>query len=278
VLLGLGLLGLAAAGRATRGRGAALLLVPPLFLAALFLAYDGTHLRYLMPATAFLAIAAAVTLQRLARAGAAGRALAAALVAVPLVQAARLDVVLGRTDTRTLAALELPQVIPPGERAAVDGYGPPLVPTAASVDAIDELVWTTRTEVRALELARAGLPDPPEARDLVPVGRFWRFDSYYPGDYELGGGQPKELDAWMDEWDIRYYVQVDRLPDPERRLPVTELTARRGRLVSTRSPATDGEVPREALLPAEMLFPLTALWRTERPGPLVRCWRIEAER
>jgi len=107
------------------------------------------------------------------------------------------------------------------------------------------------------------------------VGRFWKFDSYYPQDYELGE-QPKELSDWMDEWGIRSYVQSDRLPDPERRRPVTELTARRGRLVYALSPATDGGVPREALLPAEMLFPLTELWGTRQPGPLIRCWRIEA--
>ena len=275
VLLALGLLGLPGLARAARGRGASLLVVPPLFLAVLFLAYDGTHVRYLMPATAFLALSAAALLQRLAGRGGAARLAAAALVAVPLLQAARLDLVLGRTDTRTLAALELPAVIPPGERVAIDGYAPPLRPTAASVDAIDELVWTTRTEVRALDLARAGVPEPADARDLIPVGRFWRFDSYYPDDHELG--PPQELGAWMDEWAIRWYVQVDRLPDDERRRPVTELTARRGRLVSVRSPARDGvSVPHEALLPAEMLFPLTELWRTARPGPLIRCWRIEA--
>ena len=276
VLLTLGLIGLPALARAARGRGAALLVVPPLFLAVLFLAYDGTHLRYLMPATAFLALSAGALVQRLARGGGAGRLAAALLLAVPLLQAARLDLVLGRTDTRTLAALELPSLIPPGERVAIDGYAPPLLPTAASVDAIDELVWTTRTEVRALDLARAGLPEPAEARDLIPVGRFWKFDSYYASDYELGGS--KELGEWMDEWAIRWYVQVDRLPDPARRLPVTELTARRGRLAYTRSPAPDAvSVPREALLPAEMHFPLTELWRTARPGPLIRCWRIEGE-
>jgi len=183
--------------------------------------------------------------------------------------------VLGRTDTRTLAAIELPRLIPPGERVAVDGYAPPLQPTAASVDAIDELVWTTRTEVRALDLARAGVPEPADARDLVPVGRFWKFDSYYADDYELG--PPKALGQWMDEWDVRWYVQVDRLPDDARRRPVTELTLGRGRLVHVQSPALDGaSVPREALLPAEMLCPLTELWRTARPGPLIRCWRIEA--
>lgn len=274
VLLLLGMIGLPALARATRGRGAALLVVPPLFLAVLFLAYDGTHVRYLMPATAFLALSAGFLLERLAGAGGAARGAAALLIAVPLVQAARLDLVLGRTDTRTQAALDLPALIPPGARVALDGYGPPLLPTAASVDAIDEQVWTTRTETRALDLVRAGVPEPSEARDLIPVGRFWKFDSYYAGDYEAGDA-PKSLGEWMDEWDIRHYVQVDRVPDAERRKPVTELMAARGRLIYTLSPAPglEGE-PGEALLPAEMLFPLTALWCTTRPGPLIRCWQI----
>ncbi|HZL99859.1 MAG TPA: hypothetical protein VFD43_06370, partial [Planctomycetota bacterium] len=272
VLLVVGLLGLPALARAARGRGARLAIVPPLFLAALFLAYDGTHVRYLMPATAFLALSAGHALGRLARAGRAGALAAALLVALPLVQAARLDLVLGRPDTRSQAALELPARVAPGERLAVDGYGPPLLPTAASVDAIDELVWTTRNEARALERARAGLPEPAQARDVIPVGRFWTFDSYFPSDYEAGE-PPMELGDWMDDWAIRAYVQVDRIPDPERRRPVTELTARRGELVYELSPVPAGEV-REALLPAEMLFPLVELWRTTRPGPLIRCWRI----
>jgi hypothetical protein len=58
---------------------------------------------------------------------------------------------------------------------------------------------------------------------------------------------------------------------------VTELMAARGRLIYTLSPAGAGATgePSEALLPAEMLFPLTELWRTTRPGPLIRCWQIE---
>ena len=59
VLLALGALGLPAAARASRGRSAALLVVPPVFLAVLFLASDGTHVRYILPATVFLARGAA---------------------------------------------------------------------------------------------------------------------------------------------------------------------------------------------------------------------------
>jgi hypothetical protein len=155
---------------------------------------------------------------------------------------------------------------------ALDGYGPQLEPTAASVIAIESHVWTTRRERRRVDLAAAGLPDPPEARFLVPVGRFWQFDSYYPTDFR--DGDPLSLGDWMDAWEITHYVQVDRLPDEARRQPVTDTLAARGALLAELSP-TGTSPPNEAALPTEMAFPLTQLWCAERPGPWIRCWRVE---
>jgi hypothetical protein len=275
VLLLCGLAGLLMLRRRVPDRRVWLVLAPVGVLALLFLPYDGTHVRYLMPATTFLALGAARMLAAMAARGGAARAAAMLLLALPLVQAARLDQLLGCADTRDQAARSLPAVLPPDARVAVDGYGPPLEPTAASVTAIGAHVWTTRTERRRADLAAAGLPDPQQARFLVPVGRFWRFDSYYATDFL--DGEPTELGNWMDAWDITHYVQVDRLPDEARRQPVTDLTAARGTLLVEFSP-TGSSPPGEAALPTEMAFPLAQLWRAERPGPWIRCWRLGASR
>jgi hypothetical protein len=278
VLVVLGFLGLFAGVRALRGRGASLLLLPPLVVAVVFLLYDGTHVRYLMPAVPFLALGAADALGRVVSAPDGGRglrlAIAAAAVALPLVQAARLDLLLGRTDTRTEAAARLAQMTRPGELIALDGYGPPLAPTGASVARWHSEVWASQLEERALAWHQAGQPDPPEARDVLPLYRFWKFQSCYPTDY-LGGTAPKELADFMREWNVRWYAQVDRAPRREPRAPVDAFTASHGTLVLELSPTGRGS-PREAALPTEMAFALRELWVYERPGPWVRIWRVDS--
>ena len=138
VLLVCGVFGLLLLSRSLRDRRSVLLLAPPLVLAMFFLPYDGAHVRYLMPATPFLALGAARLLVLWASRPGAWRVAACVLLALPLVQAARLDLLLGRTDTRDLAARELPALLPADARVALDGYGPPLEPTAESVAELNE--------------------------------------------------------------------------------------------------------------------------------------------
>lgn len=271
-----GLAGVLLAARGLRGRGALLLALPPWGLAALFLLYDGSHVRYLMPAAPFLAIGAAELLGRLARGpggrSAAGTLLAAVLVALPLAMALRLDQLLAREDTRSEAARRLLELVPPGELVAVDGYGPPLRASAASVRRWHGMVWASQAEERAVAQAAAGLPEPPEARDLLPVYRFWRFQSYYPTDY-VAARQDVELADFLAAWGARWYVQVDRHPEREPRAPVEAFTATHGRLALELSP-TGRSAPRAAELPTEMSFALRDLWAYERPGPWVRVWEL----
>jgi len=277
LLVVLGFLGLLLGARELRGRGATLVLLPPLVLAVLFLLYDGSHVRYLLPAVPFLALGMAGTLARLLASPVGPRgvrlALASAVVALPLVQAARLDQLLAREDTRDEAARRLLELTRPGELIALDGYGPGLQPTAASVARWRALVWASQSEERAVALAATGVPEPPEARDVLPVYRFFRFQSCYPTDYVAPGG-PARLDEVMAAFDVRWYVQVDRHPQREPRAPVDEFTARHGTLVLELSP-TGRTAPREAALPTEMSFALRDLWDYVRPGPWVRVWRLD---
>jgi hypothetical protein len=297
VLVLTGLLGLLALLFRSPSRELLLLVVAPaLCFLCLFLLYDGTHVRYLMPVSLFLALGAASLLRRLAGSGRAGAVVAVLLLAVPLVQAARLDQLLGRTDTRTLAAAVLPGLTGQTERIALDGmgsrYGPPLIPLARPLNqTLSWGLWLSRTEARVLEADALGIPPSPDARAVVPIARFWRFDSYFPSDFLYDGlseaqhraaGRriaanrrfivPVSLADWMDEWSIDAYVQVDRLPDPERRRPVTEFTHANCELVWELSP-TGSSPPEEAELPTDMTFALTQLWEYERPGPWIRLWR-----
>jgi len=273
-----------------------LVIAPAACFVIIFLVYDGTHVRYLMPAGLYLAVGAASLLRGLAQSGRTGAALAGLLLAVPVVQAARLDQLLGRTDTRTLAAAALPGLTERAERIAVDGmgsrYGPPIVPLSGPLrEALSRGLWLGRTEGRVLEADAMGLPPSTDARAVVPITRFWRFDSYFASDFLYDGlseaqhradgrtfsadGRkivPVSLPDWMDEWSIDAYIQVDRLPDAERRRPVTDFTEAACELVWEVSP-TGSSPPEHAELPTDMSFALTQLWECERPGPWIRLWR-----
>ncbi|MFT7464847.1 MAG: hypothetical protein ACI9EF_003207 [Pseudohongiellaceae bacterium] len=297
VLVVLGLLGLLQMLWGRPGRESLLLVLAPAFcFLVIFLVYDGTHVRYLMPVSLFLALGAAQLLSGLARKGAVCRVLAAICVTVPVVQALRFDQLLARDDTRTLAAAALPRMTTASERIAMDGmgsrYGPPMVPRPEPLqEALQAGLWLNRTEGRVLEAAAAGLPPSAAARALLPVARFWRFDSYYASDYlyeglsesqHRGAGrkitssgqsiEPLPLTQWMDDWGIDALIQVDRIPDADRRRPLTDFTENSCELVWEISP-TGKTDPTEAALPTDMSFALTQLWTYERPGPWIRFWR-----
>lgn len=280
------LLGIAGLFALARGAGDArrqawwLVVVPTLGFAVAFLLYEGSHVRYLMPTTAGLALGAGVTCARLWDAGGARRIVAALLVALPLVQALRFDQLLLRTDTRVLAADAVVDLTDPDDVLAVDHHGsyyaPPLRPTGASLPPLVSAVPLTGRERRWLAWHEADVDDPHEARAIVPITRFYVFDSYYPTDYVLGTRERAFADV-LDDWGVTVYVQVDRLPDDARRQPITDETARRGALVYEVSP-TGETPPHEAALPTDMGFALADLWRYERPGPWVRVWRLGEER
>ncbi len=276
--------------RTLRAANLLLVVVPGVLATALFLLYDGSHVRYLMTATPFLALGAGRLVAALARRGPAAAGFAWLLLALPIVQAVRLDVLLGREDTRTLAARELLEHIGPEDVAAVDGlgsqYGPPMRPRAETLVAVLEdqtaravgpeqagLVWLGRAEQRIVEEAEAGLPPPPDARRLLPIQRYWRYLSYYPSDF-LFGEAPVSLEAWMADWGVDVYVRVDRAPRAEPRAPVDAFTAAHGVPIYERSP-TGRTDPAEAALPTDMDFALTQLWTYERPGPWIRAWRLD---
>ena len=249
----------------------------------------------MMIAVPFLALGAGRVLAGLARRGVGARVLACALLAIPLVQSARLDMLLAREDTRSVASRDLLAVIGANDLAAVDGlgsqYGPPLVPRGETLQLMmsdqaaravgpeqQGMIWLSRSEQRLIDELEAGLPPSPNARHLLAPQRYWKYISYYPTDFLFPGEEEAfSLDRWMDQWGVDVYVRVDRTPEAEPRAPVDEFTVQHGVLVYELSP-TRQTAPREAALPTDMDFALTQLWTYERPGPWIRAWRLDSGR
>ncbi len=277
LLLGLGGLILLARSTSEARRQAWWLVAIPTFgFAAAFLLYEGSHVRYLMPTTAGLALGAACAASALWARGGAARVLSALLVALPIVQALRFDWLIAQTDTRVEAAAAIVELTTSDDVLAVDHHGsyyaPPLRPSGASLAPLESAVDLNGRERRWLAWHRADVADPDDARAIVPITRFYVFDSYYPTDYKLGTRE-RTFATVLDDWGANVYVQIDRLPDDARRQPVTDEMARRGELVYELSP-TPTSPPHEAALPTDMSFALTQLWTYTRPGPWIRVWRL----
>ena len=143
----------------------------------MFLLYDGTHIRYLLPLVPGLALSAAGAAAVLGK----GRPWRTALFLAPLVglsavQTARLDLLLCREDTRDLARRWIEARVEPGTRIAVEGLGPRLVPTAESLVEVLEgtgmdLRDLNRRERMILETASRRRRETRPVRSRDPRGR-----------------------------------------------------------------------------------------------------------
>ena len=280
VALLLGLVGLAAAVRRASLRPAAVFL---LLWAAVFLFNPNDHVRYLLPVVVLLAYPAGLAAERLLeRRG--GLLLVAPLLAFCLVQDLRLGWVLSRPDSRALAEARLAE-LPPDARVVIDRYGPLPELDRASLERLRS--WRplrTREDVRLMAL-EAG-PEALAARglsggvDAVPVEELLTADerahtwALRPHVEELGPG----LGELFRGLGLTHALLV--LRGGERYNPLLEwLEARPGGLGEPTfavSPAADGARPGgpdggglELMLPMELDFALTALWRVERPGPWI---------
>lgn len=255
------------ARRGLRAAGAFLLLCAVFCLGLLT-----EHVRYLLPLTLMLALAGGAATERLF-AGTGGAVLALFLLAVPLVQALRLDWVLVRTDTRTMAEGRLER-LPADAVVAIDNYGPlPELDAAALARLAGLRELRTRELARAAELEGGVLADDALGVDAIQIEELFGPD-FVTGEYGVLeraahlGSTPAEvlralgvthlLLAWRDIDEVR---------------PLEPLVAD-ARLEWVLSPTREDEVPSEAWLPTEMEFPATGLWQVDRPGPLLRLYAL----
>ncbi len=271
VLVALGVAGAFTSALQRGARAATLFLVAT---AAYFLTSPGEHVRYLLPLCLLLALLSGYAGEVLL-ASRIGTVAVAALLALPLVQALRLDWVLMREDTRALAEARLVS-LPSGSRVAIDHYGPAVDLSQAALERIAELrELRTREAVRLGELRAGRHRRLNLGIDAVPVEELFELDSksqaYVVRPSALRyGATPADV---LSRLGVTHLLLVDRRPGDDAPRPLQPLCAQKPS-VWTLSPRDDGSTPGEALLPTEMDFPLTALWLTDRPGPWMRLFEL----
>lgn len=275
VLVLLGLAGLVPLALARGTRSAAVFAAAA---AAFFMTNPSDHVRYLLPVCLLLSLAGGMAVERLA--GTPARlGITAALLALPLVQVLRFDVVLAREDTRALAEDAL-RALPPNSRVVIDHYGPAVDLSVAALERLAGLRregLRTRESVR-LELLKAGVLDASQSGiDAVSAEDLFQLDErdrYVVRDAARAlGATPPEVLAALG---ATHFLLVDRRPGGPSQRPLANF-AREREIVWTFSPASGPTPPPEAFLPTEMNFPLVALWSVERPGPWMQLVALEAD-
>jgi hypothetical protein len=228
------------------------------------------HVRYLLPLTTFLALPAGMFVERLWQARRA-RAFVVLMLALPLVQALRFDCVMMREDTRAIAERKLAE-LPSTSAVMIDRYGPEVDLDRKAIYTLQKIRNTRKAALRTREEARKQELDKDSAQrpgvNAVHLEEVFGYDdragaaTVFP-DLAPLGRTPKEVFASLG---ATHYLRVDR------RLENDDFDFMFGAMLPGRSvwivsPSAGAEAPREAFLPLEMEFPLTALWIVERPGP-----------
>lgn len=270
VVLGLGLLGVVLAWRVRLLRAP---LVFALVWLAIFMTNRSDHARYLLPGAVLLALPAGVFAQAaLERSW--GKFVLVPCLALPLIQALRLDVLLARPDTRALAELELAK-LPAEALVAIDRYGPEVDLDRASLVRLDKLRRSTGSELRSREANR--LRELERADDWTSGVGAVRIEELFEVDVRTGlatvrkgleplGATPRDV---LRTLGVTHVLLVDRRPRARAPSLIVD-EASRGDVVLRVDPADEREEgASEAFLPSEMDFPLTGLWTVERPGPLL---------
>jgi hypothetical protein len=276
----LGVLGFAF-GMARRELRGPLLFV--LLWSAFFLTNQSDHVRYLLPAIVFLCWPAGVLAEELLERTWGTAFLAVALV-VPTVQALRLDWLLTRPDTRADAEKALAD-LGPDARIAIDRYGPEVDLDRESLARLERLRASVEETLRSREARRKqrfeeGLVPASDAGvDAVYVQELFEIDERHRTvEVRTGlsalGSEPSAVLAALG---ITHFLLVDRRPGSEEGPMLRDLAlgARAGRVFDPS--AGTFRTTREALLPTEMDFPLTALWTVERPGPFLVLYSLAGE-
>ena len=242
--------------------------------AAFFMTNRSDHVRYLLPVVTILcwpagALAEAMLGHRF------GKAVLIVVLAFPLVQASRFAWVLSRPDTRAEAEARLAE-LGPGTVVAIDRYGPDVDLDRNSLQRLLRLRTSLgeglreREERRRLRLDGGDVPEADRGIDAVRVEELFEIDPV-TGELRVRrgleslGDEPKKI---LGSLGVTHFLIVDRRPAGAGTTPFREL-ARAGKPVWVVDPARGFGPPKEAFLPTEMDFPVTALWSVTRPGPLL---------
>jgi dolichyl-phosphate-mannose-protein mannosyltransferase len=244
------------------------------FLLFIFGTYPAS--RYLVPVTPFIALFAALALQRLWNVERSGRVavlLLTVAVGAAFIESLRADLFIRHTDTRTLALEYIDTHVPSGATILTQPYSVPLVPTA---DVLREAVRRSGREMpKKTELQIAGEPYPRPAYRLIYLGRGLDADKLYlPYDRLVG---PDPLAAARAEHVAFVVLKRYNESDPAT-LPFLTALAREGRRIAVFSPYRDAPGAHDAgARPEPFLHNTDARIDAslERPGPAVEIWQLD---
>ncbi len=265
-----------------------------------FMTNQNDHVRYLVPLAAALAWPAGIACERLLT-RTLTRNLLLLTLCLPVVQALRLGIILRRPDTRAIASAQLLEQ-PGNEPIAVGVGGPPLALSRTALRRLMEL-----RELRTRELHRLGTleggsePLNGYGLDALPLEDVFEFDLRHRASWprkrivDRLGEQAKDPLAVLRSFGCDTILLADRTPmddhpatlldtraasqepGPDLSLHAQGVRPRLKPLVLPPRPLASwspGEGVKDARLPLELGFPLTELWRIERPGPLLELYRV----
>jgi hypothetical protein len=239
---------------------------------AFFLTNQNDHVRYLLPVAVLLVLPAALVLERWFEHGRA-RPFVYTLLAIPLVQAARFDFLMRKSDTRAEAEKRIAELRDHG-LVAIDRYGPEVDLDRASLERLLRLRTSRHEKLRTREEHRRHLFD----RELVPADEQGvnavRIEELFEIDERNGtirlreGLEPLGRDAReaLHSLGVRYVMIVERRMHGGAQSLLAPLVEDAQPIVVI-DPSCGSSRTSEAFLPTEMDFPLTALWTVNRPGP-----------
>jgi hypothetical protein len=204
-----------------------------------------------------------------------GRVALVVALAFPIAQASRLAWLLPREDTRAEAERRLVD-LGPGTVVAIDRYGPQVDLSRESLQLLLRLRTSLGESLRERENRRRlrldGPDVPPSERgvDAVSVEELFEVDPSTGSlrarkGLESLGEEPKKI---LEAVGATHLLLVERKPSEQGVSPFRTL-AIRGRPSWVIDPARGFGPPKEAFLPTEMDFPVTALWQVDRPGPFL---------
>lgn len=192
-----------------------------------FLFSTNDHVRYLLPLAGLLCLPAGLFVERVIERGLPRPLVAflAVLMAVPLVQAARLVHVLGQEDVRADAARDLVQDLPDGARLAIGRYGPDVALSLESLERLAELrPLGSREEHRLLFLqSLAASGDDPNDPAIGPPGGAG-IDALYLSDYldfedrrgsfriKAKGREELSVNQLLDQLGVTHVLLADKTP------------------------------------------------------------------
>ena len=290
VLVMLALAGLFAA---LRRRAARPIVVFMLAWLLFFGFHENDKIRYLLPGVVLLALPAGFVAERWTNARG-GVAVAAVLIATPLVQSLRLGALLMRDDTRAVAEALVPARLPAGARLAIDRYGPAIELDTAGLERLADLRKRAGSELGTRERARLERLRAGDERlpglDAVFLSDLFEFVERETLVLEGTAAVKKErgvhvrkglegLGATPTEVLERLGITHVLIADRDDRAGAGHLL---GAMVAGRAPLAvvdpwgDSRARGEASLPMELDRPLLALWSLERPGPWLGLFEFES--